>query len=379
MVALDRRSVLMGMGAALVDQHPLAAAPVAWQRAAPADAGFAPDIEARLDQYIAGEPGLRLHGVIAARGRRIVLERYFESADERWGKPLGRVHFGPETLHDLRSISKSIVALVYGVALAEKKVPPPGEPLFTQFPEYADLFDADERRKRLTIEHALTMTLGTAWDEGISYANSANSERVMETAPDRYRYVLERPVVEDPGQRWVYSGGATSLIGRIIAKGTGQSLPSYARAALFEPAGLGSTEWIVGREVWPGTGDGEPAAASGVRMTPRDLVRLGQLILDNGTVNGRQVVPASWIAACLTPRVQSDPLTGYGYQWYIGEVSVGPAGASRAEPWVGAFGNGGQLLFVMPRLGIVVAATAGHYNVRRPFHLLTEVVLQNLL
>ena len=295
MVVLDRRSVLIGTGAALADQHPLAAAPFAWQKAAPADAGFAPDIEARLDQYVAGEPGLRLHGVIVARGRRIVLERYFESEDETWGKPLGRVKFGPDTLHDVRSISKSIVALVYGVALAEKKVPPPGEPLFTQFPEYADLFNSDERRNRLTIEHALTMTLGTAWDEDISYANPANSERTMEGATDRYRYILERPVVEEPGQRWVYSGGTTALVARIVMRGTGRTLHDYARAALFDPAGLGRTEWIYPRDLWD-IGDGEPAAASGLRMTPRDLARLGQLVLDEGSVNGRQIVPASWIA-----------------------------------------------------------------------------------
>ena len=108
-----------------------------------------------------------------------MLERYFESEDETWGKTLGRVRFASDTLHDVRSISKSIVALVYGAALAEKKVPPPGEPLFTQFPEYADVFDADERRKRLTIEHALTMTLGTAWDETIPW-NDPREQR----APD---------------------------------------------------------------------------------------------------------------------------------------------------------------------------------------------------
>lgn len=378
MVALDRRTVLTGMGAALMSARPGSAAPFEWQKAHPADADFAPDIEARLDRFAAADPELQLHGVIVVRGRRIVLERYFVSEDETWGKPLGRVSFGPDTLHDLRSVSKSIVALVYGAALAEKKVPPPDAPLFIQFPEYADVFAADERRKRLTVEHALTMTLGTAWDEGISYADPANSERAMEVMPDRYRYVLGRPVIEEPGNRWVYSGGATALIGRIIARGTGRSLPEYARTALFDPAGLGRSEWIVGREVWPGAGDGEPAAASGLRMTPRDLARIGQIVLDYGVADGRDVVPADWIGACLTWRVNRDPQTGYGYQWYMGEVAAGAPGASRSETFVGAFGNGGQRLFVMPSLDIVVVVTAGHYNRRLPVRVLTEVVLPSL-
>ena len=127
-----------------------------------------PIIEARLDKLIAEKRVWELHGVIVARGRRIVLERYFEARGPGLGQAARPRELRPETLHDVRSVTKSIVALIYGIALAEKKVPPPGEPLFAQFPEYADVFAADERRKRLTIAHALTMTLGTEWSENAS-------------------------------------------------------------------------------------------------------------------------------------------------------------------------------------------------------------------
>ena len=141
----------------------------------------------------------------------------------------------------------------------------------------------------------------------------------MEMARDRYRFILERPVIGPPGKRWLYSGGATALVGRIIAKGTSQPLPDYARTALFDPLGLGPTEWINNRDTWVaaayGPGDGEPVAASGLRMTPRDLARIGQLVLNNGAVGGRQVLPAKWLTECLNRVV-------YGYQWYIGDFEL---------------------------------------------------------
>jgi CubicO group peptidase (beta-lactamase class C family) len=133
----------------------------------------------------------------------------------------------------------------------------------------------------LTIAHALTMTLGTAWPEsGIPYSDPSNRETAMEATVDRYRFILEHPIVAEPGTKWIYNGGATALLGRLIAKGTGKSLQEYARSALFAPLGLGAAQWATGR-------DGEPRAASGLSMVPRDLARIGQLVLEDGAWLGR--------------------------------------------------------------------------------------------
>ena len=105
------------------------------------------------------------------------------------------------------------------------------------------------------------MTMGTDWDESsIPYSNPANSEIAMDLAPDRFRYILERRVVMEPGKRWTYCGGATALLARIIAKGTGKPLHAFAREALFDPLGFGPTEWLADAK-------GEPFAASGLRMS----------------------------------------------------------------------------------------------------------------
>ena len=159
-------------------------------------------------------------------------------------------------------MTKSLVGLLYGIALADGKVPPPAAVLVDQFPEYPDLA-ADPARRRLTVAHALTMTMGLEWNENLPYTSAANSEIAMERAPDRYRFVLEQPVREAPGSRWGYNGGATALLGRIIARGVGAALPDHAETVLFGPLGIAQFEWIRGQ-------DGAPSAASGLRLTPRN-------------------------------------------------------------------------------------------------------------
>ncbi len=203
---------------------------------------------------------------------------------------VGKIAFKPDTLHDMRSVSKSVVSLLYGIALEQGKVPPPEAPPVRSFPEHADLA-REPGRERLTIQHALTMTMGTEWDElSIPYTNPANSEIAMDRAADRYRFILERRVIEEPGRRWIYSGGATALLARIIADGTGRPLHQFAREALFDPLGLGSTAWDADAK-------GEAIAASGLRMTPRDLARIGMMMAGGGMAGDRRVVPASWIGA----------------------------------------------------------------------------------
>jgi CubicO group peptidase (beta-lactamase class C family) len=109
------------------------AAALDWRRVAPAKAGFVDDLEARLDQAIADQRVWNLHSVLAVRHGRLVLERYFEGQDNARGRPLGMVSFKADTLHDLRSVSKSIVGLLYGIALAAGRVPSPEQPLMRWF------------------------------------------------------------------------------------------------------------------------------------------------------------------------------------------------------------------------------------------------------
>ncbi len=380
--SIGRRQLLLSMGAAALSQlsGPSLAQSGAWPLTEPADAGFAPDLAARLDKAIAEKRIWNVHGLVVLRNDRLVLERYFEGEDRARGVgAIGRISFGPDTLHDLRSCSKSIVGLLYGIALHQGLVPAPEAPLFAAFPEHADLA-AKEGRDRLTIHHVLTMTMGTDWDESsLPYSDPSNSETAMDNAPDRYRYILERRVVSQPGAYWTYCGGATALLARIIAKGSGKTLHQFARDNLFMPLGMGPTEWVTGR-------DGEPFAASGARMSPRDLARIGQLMLHGGRMGERAIVPADWVARSITPMVSTDEARRYGYQWFVLDIAFGkPRGwaPGRLERlWV-AQGEGGQRLFIIPALQLVVAMTCGNYGAQDqgipPARILREVILASVL
>jgi CubicO group peptidase (beta-lactamase class C family) len=346
-----------------------AAAP--WPMASPEAAGFVPDLADRLDYGIRSGLLRNLHGIVITRHGKLVVEKYYTGADENWGKPLGTVTFTPETLHDLRSVSKSVVSLLYGIALSRGIVPALDAPLLKNFPAYADLAK-EPARAGWKVQHAFDMSLGTEWNENLPYTNPANSEIQMEMAADRLRFVLDRPIANPAGTKWTYNGGCTALIGDLIAKGTGKKLQDFARDALFAPLGITNFEWAEGS-------GGVASAASGLRLTPRDLARIGQLILDKGMANGTQLVPADWIAACQQPSLPTGDGLQYSRFWFLGDAPSVP----NVAPWMAAFGNGGQRLWVSPSTGITVASFSGAYNKPdnwiTPARIWREIVLANLI
>jgi CubicO group peptidase (beta-lactamase class C family) len=355
---IDRRALMTAVGATLMTS--VARADSAWTE--------------RLTELERSGRVFGLHALTVTRGGTTIFEHYGEGADESWGRPLGTVKFGPTVIHDLRSVSKSVVSWVYGIALAQGKVPTPETRLSAAFPHYADLLQQAER-KDLTVGHLLSMTVDTDWDElTIPYGDIRNSENAMEAAPDRYRYVLERPILGPPGVKWTYNGGCTTLLGRLIAEGTGETLHAYARRVLFDRLGFGPSEWSV-------SADGNERAASGLRLLPRDMAKIGRLVLSGGAWEGRQVVPADWVTRATTPVVHMPDGRGYGYHWYTGAFQDA---THPPLPWIAGIGWGGQRLYVFPRLDLVVGVNCGNY--RRPgrdqhmvgLALVTELVLPTL-
>ncbi len=304
-------------------------------------------------------PGL--HSVVVELHGELVGEAYFPGADERWGKSLGVVDHDPETLHDVRSITKSVVGLLYGIALSEGLVPELNSSLLKHFPQYADLRDGSDR-ERITVRDALTMQLGTEWDESLPYTDPKNSEIAMELAVDRYRYVLDRPMLNAPGTSWNYNGGAVALIGKLISDGTEMSLEEYAQSRLFEPLGITQFEWVRGS-------DEVPSAASGLRLTARDLARLGTMIARGGNYKGRQIVPSDWLEKSFSSAATIQAGFDYGFLWYL---SSGPGG----DRIIIGLGNGGQRLTVQPKAGFVVSTLTGRYNDPEAWRLSLDVLLR---
>ena len=335
--------------------------------------GFDPGLRRKFEAGI--EAGLLrdLHVVLAARSDNICLEYYAAGPDENWGAPLGDVVFDADTLHDLRSVTKSVVGLLYGIALDRELVPPPDAPLYEQFPEYGDLA-RDAARAKITVGHALTMTMGMEWDEKRPYTDPLNSEIAMENAPDRYRFALDRPMVAEPGTRWIYSGGSVALAGAIIERGSGKRLSDFAREVLFEPLDIARFHWSAGH-------DGVASAASGLRLTAPDLLKIGMLLLQKGVWNGRRIVSEDWIRQSFTRAIPTEDGLGYGRLWFCGDAPV-PA-FDRPSPWYAGFGNGGQRLWLMPHAGIAAVIYSGKYNSWdawiTPTRIWREIILANFL
>lgn len=316
-------------------------------------AGVAPQaaademLEQKIDKaFEAGElPGL--HSVLIIHKGEVLAERHYTGADERWGRALGDRQHGATTLHDLRSVSKSIVGLLYGIALSEGLVPELDQPVIDQFPEYADLAK-DPQRRKILVRHVLSMKMGTEWNEDLPYTDPANSEIAMERADDRYRFVLDRPMVNEPGDWWTYNGGATALAARLITIGSGMPIDEYAKKKLFAPLGIGNFEWVAGA-------DGVPAAASGLRLNIHDLAKIGRMILNDGQWEGAQIVPAEWLKASFTPYSNLHSGLRYGYFWWLAPQGDPPVS-------VAGFGNGGQRLSISKANDMIVAVFAGNYN-----------------
>jgi CubicO group peptidase (beta-lactamase class C family) len=321
----------------------------------------------KLDKFIAQWKEANIHAVVVARAGKLVMERYYTGPDERWGTPIGTIAYAPDVKHDLRSISKSVTSLLVGIALRQGKFPDLDSAVIDQFPDYASLRNADN--ERITFRHLLTMSSGLKWDESVPYSNPANSELQMIRAADPIRYVLEQPVIAPPGGVYNYNGGNTTLLAAVLTKFTGKRLDDYAKEKLFGPLGITDFEWVN----LPSTG--QPAAASGLRLRPRDAAKLGQLMAADGVWNDTQVLPPGWSGSSMKPRINGEGLYYYGYQWWLGRTMRD----DKSLHWAAGVGYGGQRLYVVPDLDLVVMINAGHYGGPLqgtiPFGIFTRVVL----
>jgi CubicO group peptidase (beta-lactamase class C family) len=318
-------------------------APAPWPTATPEAVGLDGAALEVLAARIEGGEIANVHSLLVVREGKLAFERYFAGDDALWGRPLGRVTFGPDTLHDVRSVSKSVVGILVGVAHGEGAIPDLDAPLASFFPEHAKGREADLAGR--TLRHALTMTAGLAWDELTHpYWDPRNDEHGMWSSADPLAYALSRKPVAPGGARFAYNGGMPTLLAAAIERTTGSRLDRYARDKLWCPLGVARADWVRHES-------GMAVAASGLRLLPRDMARVGQLMLDDGRLGDRPLVPADYVRAALTAQVKTgwEQIPGYGYQWWVAE-----------HPF--AMGNGGQRILVDRAHRMVVVITAGNYD-----------------
>ncbi len=310
---------------------------------------------AALTETIRAWPELGIHAVLIERGDQLIYEEYFDGFDERLGQSLGHMSMTRESLHDIRSASKSVVGALVGIAVAEKAIPSLDAPVVDWFPEYPDL--KNDKRHRMTLRHFITMTSGLEWNESLPYSNPNNDAIRMTHEILPLRYVLSRPMAKSPGSEFNYNSGLAEAAAAVVERATKTSLNDYARIKLFEPLGISHYEWV-------GNLAGKPEAASGLRLRARDFAKFASLYLHGGLWQGTQVLPHDWVEVSTRrsfrfPSAGSEEgESGYGYFWWY---FCYPTKAGLVEVRT-AFGNGQQWAFVMPGLDMLVIIMGGRYN-----------------
>ena len=302
-----------------VDPAPMRA--LAWPPAPPA-------LGARQQQALAGRLGTGFDDVQSVA----VLHRGHLAFEFQ------RPGVAPGALQEVQSVTKSVLSLLFGQAMADGLVRGPDELVALRLPAMLRL-GADARLRQLRFVHLLTMTAGWAGEQ------TARRDR-----DDNLRWIVQRPFQADPGARFTYDNGAANLLALALANAVGRPLEQYARERLFQPLGIGRSSWRRGAQ-------GQAIGAHGLSLSTRAMVRLGELVLHEGQWQGRALVPRDHVrAATRRQHAGGAPLgSAYGYLWWIGGQE---RGRPDARPAIMASGYGGQWIHVDPALGLVVAVTA---------------------
>ena len=320
-----------------------------WVTASLADVGMNVTPLAQLMDRLRASPGHLVHSILIVMGGQLVFEEYFP----------GRTHptygqratvFGRDSLHCLSSVTKSVTATLLGLAIAEGSIASEDEPIFDFLPDYADLNTG--QKSAITLKHLVTMSAGLQWDEWTyPIGDPRNDLTAWFNHPgDLVRFVLERPVVADPGTVFVYNGGITNVLGEIIGHATGERLDRFSEH-LFAPLGITEYTWYFLRPDFV-------YASGDISLRPRDMAKLGQLYLQGGVWEGERVLPAEWVEASATPHFTLQDgfygHTGYGYGWWPKSEQYGE-GAYAASGW------GDQVILMVPDHDMVVVFTGGSY------------------
>jgi CubicO group peptidase (beta-lactamase class C family) len=272
----------------------------------------------------------RLHSLLASWRGEVVLERYFNGT--RATRPA-----------NVKSVSKSVISALVGVAIDRGMVPGPQTPIRTYFPEIAK--DKDARKQRITIEDLLTMRSGLESTSNRNYGAWVQSRNWVQHA-------LAKPLFASPGTEMEYSTGNTHLLSAILTKATGTSTWEFAQSSLAKPLGFTLPRW-------PQDPQGIYFGGNDMLLTPRQMLSFGELYLRHGRISVKgsdpithlQVVPQKWIAQSFVPRGVS-PISGneYGYGWWMRQL----AGHQAYFAW----GFGGQYIILVPTLDLVVVTTS---------------------
>jgi len=277
----------------------------------------------------------KVDGILVVKGGKILIEEYFNGYDR-------------DRLHEIRSATKSIGSALMGIAIDHGYFAGVQDKLFSFFPEPQQIQNWDKRKNDITLENVLSMTTGLDCNDMDS--TSAGNESNVNQANDIERFMLDLPMAYDPGEHWAYSTGCAHLVGALIESVTGLSVQEFAETNLFEPLNISQYQWK--------TSGGMAHTGGGFRMRPIDMAKFGQLYLNKGRWQGRQIISEKWIDESTGTHTKVTNDLGYGYLWWRWMFNLD----GRPFPAFSAQGNGENHIFVFPDLDLVIVLTGSAYE-----------------
>jgi CubicO group peptidase (beta-lactamase class C family) len=289
-----------------------------------------------------------IDSILISKKSKLIFESYFNG-------------FNIKTKHDLRSATKSITSLLAGIAIDQKKISSMNDPIFNYLSELPN----DSNKNKIKIVDLLKMASGLDSDDWKK--NSKGHERFMYRSDDWRKFMLEVPVIEDPGKYFRYSTGGVFLLGQVIEEAVKEPIPSFAGRYLFAPLEIKDVEWEF-------TKKGQPDTGGHLKMKPRDMLKIGLLVLNKGQWNKKGVVSSEWINNSTKKWVSVEDVYSYGHLWWLRDFKF----KDQIYKAIFAWGNGGQFIFIVPKLDAVVIFTGSNYNsdkTKQPFEIIEKIIV----
>lgn len=294
-----------------------------WVRTTPEEQGMdSEQLAATLDWI--EEEQLNLHSLLVIRNGYLVTEAYFQP-------------YTAETRAPIQSVTKSVIGMLVGIALDQGELASTGQDVLGFFPG-RHVRNRDASKEAITLEHLLSLTAGLECSD----MPGSGSPSMVESA-HWVQYMLDQPMVSEPGRVFNYCSGAVHLLSAIVEEASGAPVRELANDRLFAPLGIRP----VTEDEWLTDPDGRAIGGYGLKLTPLEMARLGYLYLNDGQWDGEQIVPAGWVAASTRQHAAKEDGSGYGYL-----LTVFPGEGTYA-----ALGLAGQYVYVVPALDLVVVTT----------------------
>ncbi|WP_299211623.1 serine hydrolase [uncultured Aquimarina sp.] len=298
----------------------------------------------------------KVHSILLVKNNQLIIEEYFNE-------------YSAEKPHDLRSTTKSIRAILMGIAIDKGFIENVNDPISKYLKTPIPNKNLDARKEKITIKHLLTMSSGldcNDWDK-----KSKGQEDKVYRKKDWLQYTLDLPMINDPGTVSNYCSMGAILIAEIISQASGMTIDKFAENYLFNLLGITNVNW--------GHTSDKEIIASGKRlyMISRDMAKIGQLILNQGTWEGKQVVSEKWVKEATTPKIKITEID-YGYFWWNIPFNIN----KKAVVSKTATGNGGQYIMVIPEIDMVAVFTGGAYNSQEdklPFAIMNDIFLPTFI